>query len=81
MRKENEFDFGLRTEIDNTSSATYTYTCKSLNPAGLSTDAIWVCFRTTNATGSKSFANGIDNFNRPEKLITVAAALTASYAS
>ena len=81
MRKEDEYDFGLRTEIDNTTSATFTYTCKALDPAALSTDKVWVCYRTTNATGSKSFANGVDNFHRKEKLITVADALTASYAS
>lgn len=81
MRQENEYDFGLRTEIDNTTSATYTYTCKSLDPNASSTSPVWVCYRVTNATGAKSFANGISDFKRPEKLITVAQALTANYAS
>lgn len=81
MRKEDEFDFGLRTNIDNTTSADFTYICKTLDPNGLTTDDIWVCYRLTNATGTKSFANGVDSFARKEKLMTVAEALTANYAS
>lgn len=81
MRPEDEYDLGLRTVIDNTTSATYTYTCKSLDPKASSADPVWVCYRITNATGTKAFANGVDDFKRPEKLITVAAALTATYAS
>ncbi len=81
MRQEDEYDFGLRTEIDNTTSATYTYTCKSLDPNASSLSPVWVCYRVTNATGTKSFANGVNNFSEPRKLMTVAAALTATYAS
>lgn len=81
MRQENEYDFGLRTQIDNTTSATYTYTCKSLDPNASSADPVWVCYRVTNATGTKSFANGVDNFKESKKLITVAQALTATYAT
>lgn len=81
MRKEDEFDFGLRTNIDDTTSADYTYICKSLDPAGDTTSKVWVCYRITKATGTKSFANGNDSFARKEKLITVAEALTATYAS
>ena len=81
MRKEDEYDLGLRTVIDNTTSADYTYICKALDPNAVSTDKVWVCYRITNATGTKAFANGVDTFSRKEKLIVVADALTATYAS
>ena len=80
MLKEDAFDFGLRTNIDNTTSATYTYICKSLDPRASILDRVWVCYRLENATGSKSFANGIDSFTKKDSLITVSQALTATYA-
>lgn len=81
MRKENEYDFGLRTNIDNTTNTDYTYICKALDPNADVAHKVWVCYRIVNATGNKAFANGVDNFSRKEKLITVAESLTATYAA
>lgn len=81
MQESGEYDLGLRTNIDTTSSPDYTYICKALNPNSTSTDKVWVCWRITNASGTKSFANGVSNFDDYRKLITVAEALTATYAS
>lgn len=81
MRKEDEFDFGLRTNVDNTTSVDYTYVCKALDPNADVGSKVWVCWRITNASGTKAFANGNDSFYRKEKLISVADALTATYAS
>lgn len=81
MRKEDEYDLGLRSNIDNTTSVDYTYICKALDPNADVASKVWVCYRIVNATGSKAFANGVDTFGRKEKLITVADALTATYAS
>lgn len=77
------FDDGVTTQIDNTTNAAYTYIYKSLNSNATTTDgkAQWLCKRVTNASGSSSFANGIDNFLRPEKLVTIATGLTATYAA
>lgn len=75
------FDDGVVTYIDSTTSADYTYIYKSLNSNATITDgkAQWLSKRVTNASGSSSYANGIDNFLRPEKLVTIASGLTATY--
>lgn len=79
MHQLESYDLGLRTYIDNTSSATYTYICKSLNPTAATTDKVWVCYRLTNADGTKSFANGIDNFTRSENLVKASLVTTYTY--
>lgn len=75
-----EFDDGKITIIDSTTSATYTYIYKSLNPNASQTTREWLCKRVTNASGTSSFANGVDNFLKQEKMVTIATGLTATYA-
>ena len=75
-----EFDDGKITIIDSTTSATYTYIYKSLNPNAVQTKKEWLCKRITNASGTSSFANGVDNFLKQDSLVTIATGLTASYA-
>ncbi len=75
-----EFDDGKATYIDITSNASYTYIYKSLNPNASTTKKEWLCKRVTNANGSASYANGVDNFLRPDLLVTIATGLTATYA-
>lgn len=72
-----EFDDGKSTDI--TTDATYTYIRKSLNPKATDTEQSWLCKRIVTATGVSSFANGVDNFLKPEKCMTLAATLTATY--
>ena len=72
-----EFDDGKTGDI--TSDATYTYNRKSLDPKAADTAEVWICKRTVTATGTFSFADGVDDFSRPEKLMTLAATLTATY--
>ena len=74
------FDDAPSTLIDNTTSATYTYIYKSMNPNPSQTKAEWLCKRVTNASGTSSMANGVADFMRPEKLVTIATGLTATYA-
>jgi len=73
------FDDAPSTLIDATTSATYTYIYKSMNPNPSQTKAEWLCKRITDASGSSSFANGVTDFMRPEKLVTIAGGLTATY--
>jgi len=80
MSESASFDDGASTYIDNTTSATYTYIYKSLNTVPSTTKAEWLCKRVTNSNGNSCFANGVDNFLRQEKLITIAQGLTATYA-
>ncbi len=79
MHQLESYDLGQRTVIDNTSSATYTYICKTLNPTAATTSKEWVCYRITNASGDKSFANGIDNFNVAANLVRASDATTLTY--
>ena len=81
MTDSASFDDGKTTVIDNTTSATYTYIYKSLNPSASQTKKEWLCKRITNATGTSSFANGVDNFLKQELLVTIATGLTATYAA
>ena len=73
------FDDGLSTIIDNTTNAAYTYIYKSLSATAATTDAVWLCKRIVNATGTSRFANGISDFSNSSSLITVAQGLTATY--
>jgi len=73
------FDDGLRTIIDSTTSATYTYIYKALSPTAAITDEVWLCKRIVNATGTSRFADGISDFSASASLMTVAAGLTATY--
>ncbi len=76
------FEDGVTTHIDNTTSATYTYIYKSLNSLAdpsITTKQDWLCKRVTNASGTSSFANGVSDFLRPEKYVTIATGLTATY--
>lgn len=73
------FDDGLSTIIDNTTSATYTYIYKSLDPTAATTGSVWICKRVTNATGTSRYANGVSDFSRSDLLITIAGGLTATY--
>lgn len=73
------FDSGLSTIIDNTTSATYTYIYKSLDPTAATTASVWLCKRITNSTGTARFANGITDFSVQSSLITVAQGLSATY--
>lgn len=72
-----EFDDGKSTDI--TTDATYTYIRKSLNPKASDTEKTWLCKRIVTASGVSSFANGVDDFLIQEKLMTLAATLTATY--
>jgi hypothetical protein len=72
-----EFDDGK--SVDITTDATYTYIRKSLNPKATDTEKSWLCKRIVTATGVSSFANGVDDFLVPEKCMTLAATLTATY--
>lgn len=72
-----EFDDGKSTDI--TTDATYTYIRKSLNPKATDTEKTWLCKRIVTASGVSSFANGVDDFLIQEKLMTLAATLTATY--
>lgn len=75
-----EFDDGKTTVIDTTTNTLYTYIYKSLNPKAVTTKAEWLCKRVTNASGTSSYANGVDNFMKKENLVTIATGLTATYA-
>ena len=72
-----EFDDGKSTDI--TSDATHTWIRKSLNPKAADAEQSWLCKRIVNASGVSSFANGVDDFLRPEKCMTLATTLTATY--
>jgi hypothetical protein len=72
-----EFDDGYTGS--NASDATYTYIRKSLSPGALDGDKQWLCKRYVTADGTFSFANGVTNFSQPEKLMTLAQTLTATY--
>ena len=72
-----EFDDGKTGDI--TSDATYTYNRKALDPNAIDAAKVWICKRTVTATGTFSFANGVVDFSRPEKCMTLAATLTATY--
>ena len=73
------FDDGLSTIIDNTTNTTYTYIYKALSATAATTDAVWLCKRIVNATGTSRFANGISDFSNSSSLITVAQGLNATY--
>lgn len=72
-----EFDDGK--SIDITNDATYTYIRKALDPVATDAAKVWLCKRIVTATGISSFANGVDDFLKPEKCMTLAATLTANY--
>ena len=74
-----EFDDGTSVDIDNATGATYTYIRKSLNPKAADAEQSWICKRVVNASGVSSFANGVTDFLRPEKCMTLATTLTATY--
>ena len=74
-----QFDDGLSTIIDNTTSADYTYIYKALSATAATTDAVWLSKRVVNATGTARYADGISDFSRSDLLMTVAAGLTATY--
>ena len=84
MKQFNMYDLGLRTERDITTDTDYVFTSYTLNPDALTTDAEWVCTRTTVANGVIRFAQGssgkaVDNFNRPERLLKASLAATYTY--
>ena len=74
-----EFDDGKSVDIDISTDPLYTYIRKSLNPAATDTEKTWICKRITDATGTSSFANNVCDFSRPEKCMTLAETLTATY--
>jgi len=74
-----EFDDGKSTDIDVTTSATYTYIRKSLNPNATDSERSWISKRIVNASGVSSFGNGVCDFIKPEKCMTLAETLTATY--
>lgn len=84
MRELNDYDFGLRTEIDVTTDPLYQFVSKTLNPAAEMTASEWVCYRITVATGTKKFAIGptgtpVTNFNKKENLLKASLAATYTY--
>lgn len=79
MHQDEKYCLGLRTYVDNTTSTTYTYICKALDPKASTSAKVWVCYRITNSSGSKSFANGINNFNNPDALVKATDAATLTY--
>lgn len=84
MRQDDEYDMGLRTEIDVTTDPTYTFTSKSLNPSAALDAPEWVCYRVTVATGTKKFAIGptgtpVTNFIKKELLLKASLAATYTY--
>ena len=72
-----EFDDGYAGS--NVVSGAYTYIRKALNPGALDGDKAWLCKRYVTADGTFSFANNVTNFQKPEKLMTLAETLTATY--
>jgi len=74
-----EFDDGKSTDIDTTTDPLYTYIRKALDPNAIDTASVWICKRIVNATGTSSFANGVDDFLKPEKCMTLANTLAATY--
>lgn len=76
-----DFDSGLSTIIDSTTSATYTYIHKALAANASRTGAVWLTKRIPNAGGYISFANGISDFSVSTPLMTVAQGLSATYVS
>jgi len=78
------YDLGLRTERDVTTDPLYVFTSYTLNPSATTSDAQWVCTRTTVATGSKKFAIGaagapVTNFDNPTALLKASLAATYTY--
>ena len=74
-----EFDDGKSVDIDIATDPLYTYIRKSLNPAATDDEKTWISKRITNSTGTSSFANNVVDFSRPEKCMTLAETLTATY--
>ncbi len=74
-----EFDDGKSVDIDVATDPLYTYIRKSLNPAATDTEKTWICKRITDATGTSSYANNVTDFSRPEKCMSLAQTLTATY--
>lgn len=85
MIEENEYDFGLTTEIDVTTDVLYQFVSVSLNPDALVGEDQWVCYRVVVANGSKRFAkhptflSRVTNFNRPSRLLKASLAATYTY--
>lgn len=75
-----EFDDGKSIDIDITDDPLYTYVRKALDPNASDTAKVWICKRIVNASGTASFANGVDDFLNPEKCMTLSETLTATYA-
>lgn len=73
------FEDGKSVYRNESSSTVYDYECRALDPNALTTDRVWLCKRTVFATGTERFANGVDNFLRKEKLMTVSECLSATY--
>lgn len=74
-----EFDDGKSVDIDVTTSATYTYIRKALDPKAADSAKAWISKRIVNASGTYSYANGVDNFSSPEKCMTLSETLSATY--
>ena len=75
-----EFDDGKSTDINITEDPLYTFIRKALDPNAPDAAEVWICKRIVNATGTSSFANGVDDFLKPEKCMTLSETLTATYA-
>lgn len=73
------FEDGKSVYRNESSSTVYDYECRALDPNALTTDRVWLCKRTVFSTGTERFANGVDNFLRKEKLMTVSECLSATY--
>lgn len=73
------FEDGKSVYRDESTSTTYDYECRALDPKALKTDRVWICKRTVVATKTERYANGVDNFLKKEKLMTVAECLAATY--
>lgn len=73
------FEDGKSVYRNESSSTVYDYECRALDPNALTTDRVWLCKRTVFATGTERFANGVDNFLKKEKLMTVSECLSATY--
>ena len=83
MRQIDVYDLGLVTERDITTDPLYVFTSYTLSPNALTTDAAWICTRTTVSNGSVRFAQGINgkaitSFDNPEKRL-LKASLAATY--
>jgi len=75
------FDVPLKTVMDITTSASYTYVSKTATESAATTDYVWFCYRITNANGIIHFpahpTTGVVS-SAPDKQASAAATYTYS---